>query len=68
MRRESYNRSNSPCCYRSAGRPIFLALEHIPVGLSGRVAGDINLVFRVHASVAGLFVDLPFVYYQVFLD
>uniref|UniRef100_A0A914RHK9 Uncharacterized protein n=1 Tax=Parascaris equorum TaxID=6256 RepID=A0A914RHK9_PAREQ len=39
---------------RSAGRPIFIALEHTPVGLSRRVAGDVSVQFRVHASVLGL--------------
>ncbi|VDK20441.1 unnamed protein product [Anisakis simplex] len=35
---------------RSAGRPVFISLEHIPVGLSGRVAGDILLVFNLISS------------------
>ncbi|VDM96891.1 unnamed protein product, partial [Onchocerca ochengi] len=37
--------------FRSTGQPIYLSLEHIPSGLSGQVAGDINLFFRIHASV-----------------
>ncbi|VDM08815.1 unnamed protein product [Wuchereria bancrofti] len=37
--------------FRTTDQPIFLSLEHIPSGLSGRVAGDINLIFQIHASV-----------------
>uniref|UniRef100_A0A1I7V5P0 Beta_helix domain-containing protein n=1 Tax=Loa loa TaxID=7209 RepID=A0A1I7V5P0_LOALO len=37
--------------FRSTGQPIYVSLEHTPNGLSDRVAGDINLIFRIHASV-----------------
>ncbi|VBB30847.1 unnamed protein product [Acanthocheilonema viteae] len=37
--------------FRSTGQPIYLSLEHTTSELSGRVVGDINLIFRIHASV-----------------
>uniref|UniRef100_A0A915PUQ6 SRCR domain-containing protein n=1 Tax=Setaria digitata TaxID=48799 RepID=A0A915PUQ6_9BILA len=36
--------------FRSARQPIYLSLEHIPNGLNGHVNGDINLIFRIHAT------------------
>ncbi|VDN08455.1 unnamed protein product [Thelazia callipaeda] len=37
----------------NSGQPIYFSLEHSINGLSGRVAGDIHVIFRIHVSPTG---------------